>query len=415
MVNSIKPLVFFFIAFIYLPLVAQTPKQILKLDDLILRRQLIFPDGSVQSTAAITTGGTIVYAQNIGTGYQWFKDSLNRNLRFRTLVLGSGKLSGVSNANDITIDVVESNLTLSNIGGSVTDAQVPNSITLDNLTQITTRNHSDLSGLLVTASGHTMNTAKLLGRTTAGTGTVEEITAGTGLSLSSGSLSVANNTTTQRIEVVKNSGAVVGTRKQLNFIEGANTTLTVADDAANDQIDITIASGGGGTAHVVVRKSADETVTSTTLQDDDELKWNVGANESWVFDILLYGVTDYFLDGNYIDTGLLVALNAPTGTTLFMQLSHGSAFTAPYGVFQNEDPVYGIMKIYTPITTLNSGQNVNTGSAPSGTYAYHTIRLSGTIKTATTSGVAVLRWCKFKPSGRSATIKAGSYLVAHKI
>jgi hypothetical protein len=59
-------------------------------------------------------------------------------------------------------------------------------------------------------------------------------------------LSVVDNTTTQKVEVVKNSGVVVGTRKQLNFIEGSNVTLTIADDGVNDQVDITIAAAGGG-------------------------------------------------------------------------------------------------------------------------------------------------------------------------
>jgi hypothetical protein len=43
----------------------------------------------------------------------------------------------------------------------------------------------------VTSSGLTMSTARLLGRTTASTGAIEEISAGTGLSLSGGSLSVS--------------------------------------------------------------------------------------------------------------------------------------------------------------------------------------------------------------------------------
>lgn len=47
----------------------------------------------------------------------------------------------------------------------------------------------------VTASGLTMATARLLGRTTASTGAVEEITVGSGLSLSAGSLTATITTT----------------------------------------------------------------------------------------------------------------------------------------------------------------------------------------------------------------------------
>lgn len=50
--------------------------------------------------------------------------------------------------------------------------------------------------------------------------------------------------------ISKNSGATVNAanRSVLNFIEGSNITLTISDDAAGDEVDITIAaSGGGGT------------------------------------------------------------------------------------------------------------------------------------------------------------------------
>lgn len=65
------------------------------------------------------------------------------------LLMGSSKLSRSYNdvSNTYTIDAVEANYTLSNIGGSVTDSQVPNSITLDNITQITSRSHTDLSNI----------------------------------------------------------------------------------------------------------------------------------------------------------------------------------------------------------------------------------------------------------------------------
>ncbi|MCX7862111.1 MAG: hypothetical protein N2449_03890, partial [Bacteroidales bacterium] len=45
---------------------------------------------------------------------------------------------------------------------------------------------------------------------------------------------------------VANSGTDVGTRNRLNLIQGANVTLTVADDAANDEIDVTIAATSSG-------------------------------------------------------------------------------------------------------------------------------------------------------------------------
>ena len=49
--------------------------------------------------------------------------------------------------------------------------------------------------------------------------------------------------------VQKNSGGMVGIREIMNFIEGANVTLTIVDDPTNGRVNITIASAGGaGTA-----------------------------------------------------------------------------------------------------------------------------------------------------------------------
>lgn len=50
----------------------------------------------------------------------------------------------------------------------------------------------------------------------------------------------------QPVTVRKNSGANIGTRARLNFIEGTNITLTVADDAGGDEVDVTIAAASGG-------------------------------------------------------------------------------------------------------------------------------------------------------------------------
>ena len=51
--------------------------------------------------------------------------------------------------------------------------------------------------------------------------------------------------------VSKNDGADIGVRRRINFREGANITLTIADDPANHEIDVTIAAAGAaGTAWV---------------------------------------------------------------------------------------------------------------------------------------------------------------------
>lgn len=50
------------------------------------------------------------------------------------------------------------------------------------------------------------------------------------------------------IRVRKNTGTTTYERTRLNFIEGSNVTLTVTDDAVDDEIDITIAATGSSGA-----------------------------------------------------------------------------------------------------------------------------------------------------------------------
>jgi hypothetical protein len=51
------------------------------------------------------------------------------------------------------------------------------------------------------------------------------------------------------VSLRKNSGAVVGTRPQINLIEGLNITLTMTDDGVSDEVDVTIAASGSGLTH----------------------------------------------------------------------------------------------------------------------------------------------------------------------
>jgi hypothetical protein len=67
--------------------------------------------------------------------------------------------------------------------------------------------------------------------------------------------------------VSKNSGANVNAanRSVLNFIEGTNITLTIADDAAGDEVDITIAASGGGGTSMTKTFTAAEAVADGDL------------------------------------------------------------------------------------------------------------------------------------------------------
>jgi len=56
---------------------------------------------------------------------------------------------------------------------------------------------------------------------------------------------------------IQKNGSGTGARRKINFVEGANVTLTVADDSGNDKTDVTIAaSGGGGGATVYEQLTA---------------------------------------------------------------------------------------------------------------------------------------------------------------
>lgn len=55
---------------------------------------------------------------------------------------------------------------------------------------------------------------------------------------------------------VQSGGTLIGTRNKLNFIQGTNVTLTVADDAGNGRVNVTIAASGGGGSGITTAVSA---------------------------------------------------------------------------------------------------------------------------------------------------------------
>ena len=70
------------------------------------------------------------------------------------------------------------------------------------------------------------------------------------------------------INVLK-SAAAIGTRRGINLIEGTNVTLTLADDAGNDRVNVTIAaSAGGGSNHNLLSGTHPDTVAASPVLGD---------------------------------------------------------------------------------------------------------------------------------------------------
>ena len=105
-----------------------------------------------------------------------------------------------------------------------------------------------------------------------GPGTANHCLRSDGTDVAFGSGILDNNA---KVAVNKNSGATVGTRRRINFIEGSNVTLTIADDSGNEEVDVTIAasaSGGGPTfatdvvtgSTTVIANGSDTTLNTVT-------------------------------------------------------------------------------------------------------------------------------------------------------
>lgn len=154
--------------------------------------------------------------------------------------------------------------------------------------------------------------------------------------------------------------------------------------------------GSSGTSGpTVVRKSADESATSSaTLQDDDELLFAVGADETWAFETVL------FVTGNGTND-LKVAFNGPAGSSLY------------YG---------GVGPVQTATTPTGADANFGVGNAADAAIHYAaintnlpnitTVILRGVIVNGGTAGNCVLRWAQSVSDAGATTVKQHSHIIA---
>lgn len=131
-------------------------------------------------------------------------------------------------------------------------------------------NASALSGKAATgsvgSSGLTMSTARLLGRSTAATGAIEEITVGSGLTLSGGSLTASGGSPAGSDKYVQfNDGGAAGGDAGLTFDK---TTKAMAVGGAtvttsNPVLNLTQTLNGAGVAFTVIKANVTDTASAS--------------------------------------------------------------------------------------------------------------------------------------------------------
>ena len=147
----------------------------------------------------------------------------------------------------------------------------------------------------------------------------------------------------------------------------------------------------GATGIKTVRKSADQSVTSsTTVVNDSHLKFAVAASETYIFQLWLYvAAADSSGDIKITCTG-------PSGSTVLW--SPGQVILLP-------DAAQTAGTVQTGGTTASYFVDGN----------LRLITLFGSILNSTTAGDLQLKWAQNSSSATATTVKAGSYIYGTKV
>lgn len=146
-----------------------------------------------------------------------------------------------------------------------------------------------------------------------------------------------------------------------------------------------------------VRKTADESVTSsTTLQNDDHLAYTVGATGTYAVDVYLFAVSAANAAGD-----INVGFSFPTGTM------HWGGSGLDVTLASSVDG------------TMSAGAHL---SATSGTSAHGfglstatTLLVVHGLLIATATGTLQFMWCQNSSNANASTVKAGSYMLVRQV
>ena len=150
------------------------------------------------------------------------------------------------------------------------------------------------------------------------------------------------------------------------------------------------ATGAAGNSAVMVRKTVDESVTnSTTLQNDDNLKISLAANDAYEFSGML------FVSSTNATPDVKVTFTVPSGATIRW---FGEGFGDGYSV--SADCVEASGTTFTITLAANS--------------ALATVKFNGIVVNSPTAGNLQLQWAQNASNAAAVKVEARSFLIGKK-
>ena len=144
----------------------------------------------------------------------------------------------------------------------------------------------------------------------------------------------------------------------------------------------------------IVRKTADEELTNTTLQNDDELLFAVAANEKWAFEL-------YLITAGHDNGDIKVDFTGPTAFTSLRWSGLGYSAAGVGG------GTLSLSSIQDPPDAIAFAL-----SAPGTDWPVH---LKGVLINGANAGNVTLRWAQNTTYATATKVLAGSWLKAHQV
>lgn len=154
------------------------------------------------------------------------------------------------------------------------------------------------TGLATIASGKLLYTSAL--------NTLAELSLDATLGISGGTLSVQADTSTQKVRLSK-GGTLTGTRREINFVEGSNVTITTADDSGNNRVNVTIAASASAGSRWDQISDPNTNLALTMSSNTTAFTWGTATSTS-----NLFSLAD---SANNTGTGYVLSVNTGASST----------------------------------------------------------------------------------------------------